>query len=311
MDAKDLKVFETVARCQGINRAAAELHTVQSNVTGRVRQLEAELGVALFERHPGGMKLTPAGERLMPYAQQVRAAINNAKRAISDADAPCGPLAVGIRRSTSALHLTGMLSSYLAAYPDVNVQVRTETSSVLTDLVLEHRLEGAFVCNPIEHRDLVGETVFDEELVILTAADVTDLYALRPDTRMIVLGQGSMYQRRLETVLKRGGVEIRNVLELGTLENIMSCVGAGLGVTLLPRGIVKALSNRYVRAHKIQGEDCRVQTVFIRRRDGFVSSALSAFLANARAYAKGPEVVELSHVPRLSPAQVGQVAAAG
>ena len=50
MDAADLKVFATVARIGGMNRAANELHTVQSNVTARVRTLEEELGVELFHR---------------------------------------------------------------------------------------------------------------------------------------------------------------------------------------------------------------------------------------------------------------------
>ena len=51
MDAGDLKVFEAVARLGGMNRAAAELSTVQSNVTARIQALEADIGCALFERH--------------------------------------------------------------------------------------------------------------------------------------------------------------------------------------------------------------------------------------------------------------------
>ena len=58
MDAADLRVFEAVARHGGMSRAAAELHTVQSNVTARIRQLEEELGTALFQRHSRGVTLT-------------------------------------------------------------------------------------------------------------------------------------------------------------------------------------------------------------------------------------------------------------
>lgn len=293
MDVKDLKVFETVARCQGINRAAAELNTVQSNVTGRVRLLEAELGVALFERRPSGMKLTAAGERLLPYALEVRAAITNAKRAIADANAVSGKLMVGMRRTTTTTHLAGLMESYLAAYPAMDVHIRTELSPVLTDLVLQHRLDGAFVCNPIEHRDLIGETIFDEELVVLTPDHMTSLDAISRDTRMIVLGEGGMYQRQLEAILRRRGIDGLKFIELGTLENIAACVGAGLGITLLPRTVMTVLPMRRLRAHAVQDEECRVQTTFIRRRDGFVSGALAAFLSIARAYAKGSKVVEI------------------
>ena len=59
MDTADLKVFEAVARTGGMNRAAAALHTVQSNVTARIQALEAELGCPLFDRHSRGVALTP------------------------------------------------------------------------------------------------------------------------------------------------------------------------------------------------------------------------------------------------------------
>ena len=55
MDAADLKVFEAVARLGGMNRAAAELNTVQSNVTARIRVLEDELRTPLFDRHSRGV----------------------------------------------------------------------------------------------------------------------------------------------------------------------------------------------------------------------------------------------------------------
>ena len=70
MDAGDLKIFEAVARLGGMNRAAAELNTVQSNVTARIKALEADIGCALFARHSRGVSLTPAGQRLLPYADR-------------------------------------------------------------------------------------------------------------------------------------------------------------------------------------------------------------------------------------------------
>ena len=72
MDASDLRIFEAVARHGGMNRAAEKLNTVQSNVTTRIQNLEEELGVPLFKRHSRGAALTPAGQRLLPYAQRPR-----------------------------------------------------------------------------------------------------------------------------------------------------------------------------------------------------------------------------------------------
>src|SRR5438445_11922769 len=95
MDAGDLRVFEAVARLGGMNRAAAELNTVQSNVTARIRLLEEALGTPLFHRHSRGVTLTVAGHRLLPYAERVGHLLAEARRAVSDDGAPKGPLSLG------------------------------------------------------------------------------------------------------------------------------------------------------------------------------------------------------------------------
>src|SRR3981189_2188374 len=81
MDATDLRVFEAVARHGSMNRAAAELNTVQSNVTARVRALEVELGVLLFQRHARGVKVTPAGRRMLPFSARISRLLSDAKAA--------------------------------------------------------------------------------------------------------------------------------------------------------------------------------------------------------------------------------------
>lgn len=100
MDAAHLRVFEAVARQGGMNRAAEELHTVQSNVTARIRLLEEELGRPLFRRHSRGVALTAAGQRLLPYAVRVRQLLAEARRAVEDGGEPSGPLAIGSLETT-------------------------------------------------------------------------------------------------------------------------------------------------------------------------------------------------------------------
>ena len=287
LDLKALKIFETVARCESMKRAAAELNTVQSNVTARIRQLEQELGVILFERRSNGMKLTPAGARLLPHAFNVRAAVANAKRAIDDIGIPSGPLTIGARKTTSALHLTSILKTYITAHPAVDLRVRTDTTPLLSLQVLERHIEGALVCDPIEHPELMCEPILDEELLIFTSLQVATLENISPETRLFVLGQGSFYEQKLKQVLSSEGITDNHVVELGTLENIIGCVGADLGITLLPRAVMDMAGARdFIRGHPVAGGTCRVRTLFIRRHDAFASSALVAFLDCARAYAR-------------------------
>ena len=73
------------------------------------------------------------------------------------------------------------------------------------------------------------------------------------------------------------------LLEFGTLDAILACVGAGLGVTLLPRALVEdACREGRIAAHTLPPGEAQVETVFVRRRDAHVSSALAAFLELAR-----------------------------
>jgi DNA-binding transcriptional LysR family regulator len=281
MDATDLRTFEAVARLGGMNRAAAELNTVQSNVTTRIRALEEELGSALFERHSRGVALTDAGRRLLPYAQRIRHLLADARRAVADDGHPSGVLNVGSLETTAALRLPQHLVTFAEAFSDVDLVLSPGTTSELVERVREHELEGAFVCGPVNHPDLVEEVVFREELVLVTARHLRTLqeaFAGR-DLKIVVLRLGCSYRQRLEEVLARRGVVGVRRLDFGTIDAIMGCVSAGVGITLLPRSVAAAAHQAgRVAIHRLQAEDAEVDTVFIRPRGGLVSSALHAFL---------------------------------
>jgi DNA-binding transcriptional LysR family regulator len=285
MDASDLRVFEAVARLGGMNRAAAELHTVQSNVTARVRQLEDRLGASLFDRHSRGVALTEAGRRLLPYAQQIKQLLDDARRAVADTGTPRGTLTVGSLETTAAMRISPLLSRYIATYPQVDLVLRTGTTCELIAQVLDNRVEGAFVCGPVDHPDLDSTSVFEEELVLTTApgAGALDALIATGEIKLVVLRAGCSYRQRLETLLAQRGAVTTRVQEFGTLDAILGCVAAGLGVTLLPRGIVAAAArDGRVGVHELADGAGRVETLFIRRRDRFLSSALAAFLAHVR-----------------------------
>jgi MFS family permease len=102
-----------------MSKAALELHTVQSNVTARVKALESELGTALFERSHRGASLTSAGRRLMPYARQVAHLLEDAARAAQDEGTPSGALAIG------ALALLCTALVFCAVSSDVMSEAKT------------------------------------------------------------------------------------------------------------------------------------------------------------------------------------------
>jgi DNA-binding transcriptional LysR family regulator len=288
MDAGDLAIFAAVARAGAITKAAKTLNTVQSNVTQRVRSLEAELGVPLFHRHSRGVTLTGAGSQLLPYAERIGALMGEARKAAADGVVPRGRIAVGALETATALRLPPILAAYAARCPEVDIEIATGTSAELVDAVLARHLELAFVAGPVRHPELEARPVIAEELVVVTAPGIAGLdeVAVKARTsklKLVVFRQGCTYRAQLEAMLAaRGVVDVRR-LEFGTLDGIVGCVGAGIGITMLPRAVVAAAAAAgRVALHALPPTKARVETVLIRRCDAFISTALARFIEIAQ-----------------------------
>lgn len=285
MNISDLRFFEAVSRHGSMNRAAQELHTVQSNVTARIRVLEEELGVSLFQRHARGVSTTPAGQRILPFVGRITKLLVDARAAAQDDGSPSGALLLGSLETTTALRLSPLLSQFAKSYPEVRLVVTTGTTRKLLDEVIECRLEGAFVAGPVSHPDLDQQVVFQEELVLVTSRSIhsMDELAKITDLRTIVFQIGCSYRQRLETLLAEMGIVTAKPLEFGSLDAIISCVSAGVGIALLPKGIVAAAwQDGRVAVHELPPERSLVDTLFVRRSDAYTSSAMTALLDMVR-----------------------------
>jgi DNA-binding transcriptional LysR family regulator len=290
MDAADLKLFATVARTGGINKAARALNTVQSNVTQRVRALEDELGVALFRRHSRGVTLTDAGAQLLPYAERIGPLIDEARRAATERSEPAGRLVIGSLETTAARRLPPILAAYAKDFPQVDIVLETGTTAELVTRVLDRRLEGAFVAAPVDHPEIVADRVVTEELVLLSAPKVANVGAIvkraargEVEFKALVLRAGCSYRQRLEEILRARGLPQPRLLEFGMIDGIVGCVAAGIGVTLLPRAVIeRPVREGRIKAHTLPRTEALVDTLFVRRRDAFVSAALARFVERAR-----------------------------
>jgi DNA-binding transcriptional LysR family regulator len=290
MDASDLRVFEAVARVGSITKAAEALHTVQSNVTTRIRLLEDELGVTLFQRHPRGVTPTIAGQRLFPYAMRIAKLLAEAKDMVDEKAEPQGTLLFGTLETTAAMRLPPVLATYKKKFPKVGISLRTGTACSLIEDVMAHRLEGAFVPGPVNHPELVEEVMFSEELVIVTGkfGPTLEMLAERGEAEILVFRVGCSYRQRLETILVTRGIGHIRHLELGTLEGIIGLISAGIGISLLPKVVVAAAQREgRVATYELPAKQSHVDTVFIRRRDAFYSNALLKLV----------EIAKLTHGP--------------
>ncbi|MGH3726188.1 MAG: LysR family transcriptional regulator [Mycobacterium sp.] len=284
MELSGIIYFLAVAETGGISHASKKLHTVQSNVSTRIKSLEDELGVELFRRHARGVTLTNAGEAFLPFAERITGLMREAAQVVGDEAEPTGTLAIGAMETTAGLRLPGTLAAYAAACPRVDFTLITGTTAELTDLVIEHRLDGAFVCGPVEQDALTAYPAFVEELALVTAPRYADMHdAFDASPRMLVFRNGCAYRDRLHQVFEDHGVADPQVLEFGSIEGILGCVAAGMGATLLPIAVVTASSRASaLRVHHLPAMQARAETVFIRRADSVLTPAMSQFLRHVQ-----------------------------
>jgi DNA-binding transcriptional LysR family regulator len=286
MDIRDMQIFLAVANEGSITRAAEKLEYVQSSISIRIQQLENELKTELFHRSRQGVRLTTSGETLKSYAEKIIYLTKEAERVVSDNSIPRGPIRIGSLETTAAVRLPFILTQYHKSYPEVDLTLKTGTTEELIHSILKYELDGAFVAAPVEHTELDITEVGVEELVLISGEQLS--YIDRPEEALrnltlLVFRPGCSYRQKLEDWLRLKGIIPAKIMELGTLEGILGCVHAGLGMSLLPRSVVERATVQYnVHFHEISGNSLRTPTLFIRRKDTYKTVAISEFIRISR-----------------------------
>ena len=285
MNSTDLMFFAAVAEAGGIGRAASLLNTVQSNVTGRIRALEQSLHTPLFYRGARGVTLTRAGERLLPYANQVARLLADAEQAVLSDEAPCGPLRLGSMETTAALRLPRLLTAYAGRYPEVDIALELGPTEALLAAVLDRRVEAAFVAGPVNQEELAAIPVLDEELVLVAEPrlrshdEVVAMLAGKREARVLVFKTGCSYRLRLEGFLAAHGLVHVRRMEFGTLDGIIGCIEAGMGVSMLPRVVAEPMRQAgRVSLHPLPKGAGRARTLLVHRKDSLLTAAFERFL---------------------------------
>jgi DNA-binding transcriptional LysR family regulator len=282
MDIHGLTVFAAAARHGSVTRAARSLSTVQSNVTTRIRLLETELKVQLFHRNHRGITLTEKGRQLLPYAQQMLSLMEHAKAAVSDSREVGGTLHIGALQSTATARLPDLLKTYATRHARVDISVETGTSMDLIAKVLESRLDGAFVSGVEDHPELDVVTSYVEELVVITPAPFRSVKSyLKQGTlpKTLVFKVGCHYRQRFEQYLGAEGINMLSPMDFGTIEGIIGCVAAGIGISMLPRSVVERSARRKeIAIHPLPKAHRYVETQFVTHKAQVPSLALTRLI---------------------------------
>ncbi|RYH18481.1 MAG: LysR family transcriptional regulator, partial [Alcaligenaceae bacterium] len=163
----DLRVFLAIAQAKSLTGGASNMHLTAPSASYRLKNLEQAMGVPLFERTQKGMSLTPAGMTVLRFAQTI---LGNVDRLQSEmmrhTNRSEGQLKV-FANSSTLNSLPAALSRFLAAYPNVNVDLEESLSEETVKAVLDGRADIGLVAGPIETRDLESITYSRDELLFI------------------------------------------------------------------------------------------------------------------------------------------------
>ncbi|GAA3042346.1 LysR substrate-binding domain-containing protein [Actinokineospora globicatena] len=248
MELRQLEYFIAVAEEGGFTRAAERERVAQPGISAQVRRLERELGQVLFDRSGRVVRLTQAGEALLPYARAAVGAVADARAAV-DAVAGLlrGRVRVGMLTATPAGDLVRLLAGFHAAHPGVEVSLREDTSDRLVAGILAGAVDLAWV-------SVAGEVPAGIESVVLTEQPLVGVVAAgdplagRASVRVAglrdrVLGclpTGTGLRAALEGACAAAGFAPRVGFEASAPDVVVSLAAHGMGVAIVPAAVAEA-----------------------------------------------------------------------
>ncbi|GAA4382568.1 LysR family transcriptional regulator [Tsukamurella soli] len=245
MELRHLRYFLAVARTEHFGRAAEQLHVAGPPLSRTIRQLEAEVGTALFTRTTRQVELTDAGRLFERETRALLAGLDDAvARARLVGEGALGVLRVGFTGSASYGVLPELARLLQRELPGVSLQIRTEmlTPDQASALV-DDRLDLGVLRPPVAVEGIATRTLHSEPLVLalpaghrlagdpaVTVADLAheDFVTYPPDT-------GSVVDGAVVRTCAASGFAPHRAYRVGETATMLALVAAGLGVALVPR----------------------------------------------------------------------------
>ncbi len=239
MEIYQLRAFAMVARLGHLTRAADALHITQPAVTAQIKAIEQELGVALFERAPGRISLTRAGEALLPEAERTLSTFSGLLAKAREIKGQItGRVLIGTTEDHDFLRVGSLVGALLSALPLVSVTTRTALTDDLYEGVLSGQFDGGFLIGPPFHPDLRAVPLrgVTFRVVAPRALEATLAQASwREVAAMPWIGAPSRSHlyRAQKDILSRHALAPNVVMECDDLSSLPGLVRAGVGLTMM------------------------------------------------------------------------------
>ena len=259
----------------------------QPTVSQQLAVLEKQLGTPLIERDTRWLRLTPAGEALLPYAEKLLALADEATEATRAAAGLADrTLRLGAGHTLATYLLPGLLSRYRERYPQHVVRISVGNTGELLAAVAAEATELALVGSPADHPDILVTPFMRDRLVVIVSpkdewADRTEVELEELRHRILLTREpGSALHASVERLLGQSVLLGDAVIVLGETESIKRSVEAGLGVALIQQiAIQREVAAGNLCALTLRGGDDSRTYAYARRRHHELSPAAANLVA--------------------------------
>ncbi|WP_419904973.1 LysR substrate-binding domain-containing protein [Kiloniella sp.] len=269
LDLQSLEIFRHVAVEGSVTKAAAKLNRVQSNISTRIKQLEERINKDLFIRKNRKLTLTPEGQILLTYAERLLQLSLEATEALNEWK-PSGVLKIGAMESTAAARLPEILSLYNQLYPEVKVELKTDTAGGLITRLTNFDIDVAFIAEPVVFENISTQPVFEEKLVLVVPQSFPPLMNVDEISGKTVIAfeQGCAYRRYLEEWMLECGIVPGGFIAISSYLAILANVSAGTGFAIVPQSVLDTVNTKGTfQIYPLPGKYSKIKTLLTSRVD--------------------------------------------
>lgn len=235
-----LETLLWIARLGTFRAAAARLNTTQPAISARVREIEEQLGVALFRREGRGMVLTPRGRDLVKDIEPLWAGFERALFKVSDFAGATGVVRIGSGEIAAASCLPGFVRDVERDLPGVTLELELDLTARMLQQVLGGTSDLVFLAGPVASPGIRTAPIGSVGLVWVASRATADAGGFaHPLPVWSIPSHSPMHGVMLET-LAQNGIEPRSVGTCNNVRTLVDIVMAGGGAALLPETMVRA-----------------------------------------------------------------------
>jgi LysR family hydrogen peroxide-inducible transcriptional activator len=289
MELHQLRYFCAVAETGSFSRAAEQSHVSQPSLSQQILKLEGELGARLFDRLGRSVRLTDVGKTFLPRARAVLRELEAARGdVVEQKDSLGGSICVGVIPTVAPYFLPPHLTSFARKFPQVHLTVVEEITPVLLERLRAGTIDVAILALPIRGHECETFPLLTERLFAalpkkhkLASRRDLSLKDLRAEP-FLLLRDGHCFRDTAVAACDRARLHPQIIFESGQFSSLLSMVGAGMGVSIVPEmAIEKTSPCRYVRIADAEAART-IGAVVLRGRS--LTRAHLGFLAHLRAH---------------------------